>query len=445
MIIPLACIILLLVIFNPSFNLFLLNLVFVSRGLITNNCKWWTVSDLLIKDSAGHQLYLDYKTKYGAIAPMKMFGHNIYLVTDVEFIKEILDKSPDTFNVGKIKFNFFKTFMLHNVGVSSGCPWKKRRAMNEFALSTNFVPKFASTYDLDIFEVLNSYNKSKTKTYDFNLMLQIGKQMVGRVVFGIKTNIDDNVFKIFADANTIWSILNPNHQIDPNIKSAYDKFILDQIKNPVKNSLVDLSKIHTDNPIEILHQIPHYIFPILGLYPVAIARMLTFLANHPKILNQLCRELSNATDPYNIKLLRYCILETFRLNNPVTTTFRTLEKDYVFVNLKHKYKFKKGDQFLILNNPVLRDDRFWSNPNKFNPLRWADSKIEDSYYALSFNQGTQKCPGKELAIYLIKSFVINFFKINDILKNPSKLKTNIIPTDIIPPMLNPCKLKIIIN
>ena len=62
--------------------------------------------------------------------------------------------------------------------------------------------------------------------------------------------------------------------------------------------------------------------------------------------------------------MRKCILETLRLNNPVITTFRTLEEDYTFDN---KYSFKKGDQFLILNNPVLREKEFYKKPNKFIP------------------------------------------------------------------------------
>jgi hypothetical protein len=469
--IPFILIILLLLIFNSTFNMYLLNLVFVSRGLITNNCKWWKFSDLFIKDAAGHQLYTDHKEKYGSIAPIKMFGENIFLVTNPNYIKQILDNSPNTFDVGKIKFNFFKTFMAHNVGVSSGCPWKKRRAMNEFALSTNFIPKFAPIYDLEIRKILISESGLNTKPntkpnqipnpiYDFDRMLNIGKQMVSKIIFGLD-KIDDNIFKIFAEANTIWSILNKSYQIDSNIKSIYEQFILNQIKNPIKNSLVYESKLYLDNPTEILHQIPHYMFPILGLYPVAVSRLLTLLANHPLILNKLCEELSNATDPFKVEMLRYCILETLRLNNPVTTTFRTLKLDYEFVDNSTKLNkpnpnkpnpnkskpnriFKKGDQFLILNNPVLRDKRFWSNPNKFDPSRWSDSKIEDSYYALSFNQGPQKCPGKELSIYLIKSFVINFFVINGILKNPSKLKANKIPTDSIPDMMNPCELKIIV-
>ena len=134
--------------------------------------------------------------------------------------------------------------------------------------------------------------------------------------------------------------------------------------------------------------------------------------------------------------MRSCILETLRLNNPVITTFRTLTKNFKF---DKKYKFKKGTQFLILNNAVLRDSNFFKNNNKFNPLRW-NLDLEDSYYAISFNQGPQKCPGKELAIYLIQSFIYNFIKIFKIGKE-NKIVTNQINTNNISQAINTCNIK----
>ena len=44
------------------------------------------------------------------------------------------------------------------------------------------------------------------------------------------------------------------------------------------------------------------------------------------------------------------------------TTFRTLTQDYKFNN---KNYFKKGDQFLILNNPILRQEEFFNKPDTF--------------------------------------------------------------------------------
>ena len=77
------------------------------------------------------------------------------------------------------------------------------------------------------------------------------------------------------------------------------------------------------------------------------------------------------------------------------------------------YSFKKGTQFLILNNPVLREKEFFNAPNRFIPSRWTPA-MEKSYYAISFNQGPQKCPGKELAIYLAQNFIYNLIKIKKI-------------------------------
>ena len=139
---------------------------------------------------------------------------------------------------------------------------------------------------------------------------------------------------------------------------------------------------------------------------------------------------------YQLTYLRKCILESIRLNNLVITTFRTLTQDFTF---DEKHSFQKGTQFLILNNPVLRDKDYFEKPNEFIPERWT-SEMEQSYYAISFNQGPQKCPGKELAIYLVQCFIYNFFKIKNININ-TKIGVKKINTDNIPQIINPCSIQ----
>ena len=51
--------------------------------------------------------------------------------------------------------------------------------------------------------------------------------------------------------------------------------------------------------------------------------------------------------------------------------------------------------------------------------------MEESYYAISFNQGPQRCPGKELAIYLTQSFIYNFIKIKEIGKTQTLIGKDI--------------------
>ena len=114
-------------------------------------------------------------------------------------------------------------------------------------------------------------------------------------------------------------------------------------------------------------------------------------------------------------------------------------------NNNHAYSInsfnKKGEQLLILNNPVLRNPEFFENPNKYIPERWT-TEMEKSYYSISFNQGPQRCPAKELAIFLVQSFMVNFIKMSDILTRGSDIfKTKKINTDNIDQMINTCNLE----
>lgn len=429
--------------YNLQFKLWLLNRTIVSRGILAPNCNWFQISDLLIKDdSSGVKLYNNYKHKYGDFAETYMFDEKIYLVTNNKYIKYILDNSPDLFSVGNLKKTFFKSFMSKNVGVSSGCPWKKRRHMNEIALDTERLHRYASKYNNDIYTEL-----LKWKPYsnlDFNDFQKFGNTMVANVIFNV-SSINESVFTIFSEANTPEVFHNPNFKINPNIFNAYIKTLNYYIDHPNEKSLVKLCLSVSNNREEIIHQIPHFIFPINGLFITTIPRLLLLLCNHPNSFKKVVDEIyslnknkyeneETVAKIYNLTFLRKCILETLRLNNPVITTFRTLEKDYTF---DKKYSFKKGTQFLILNNPILRDPDYFKEPNRFIPERWTD-EMEKSYYSISFNQGPQRCPAKELAIFLAQSFIYNFVLVKNIGK--TQIITKQINTENSPQVMNPCKI-----
>ena len=419
----------------------LINHLVVLRGILAPNCPWYSISDIILNDGAGINLYNTYKQKYGDFAVTHMFGEKIYLVTNNRYIKDILDHSPNTFSVGNLKKKFFKAFMSKNVGVSTGCPWKKRRYINEMALVTDKLHQYSEKYNQDMIQQLQKWrDKTQIKFSDF---FKLGKTMVSKIVFNADA-VDDDVFNIFAEANSTQAFFNPNFKIDPKIYNNYLKVLTHYINHPTKKSLVQLCLQATSNKEEVLHQIPHFIFPIVGLFVTTIPRLLLLLCNHPTDFKKVIQEISSinqnntdiAREIYELQYLRKCVLETLRLNNTVITTFRTLTRDYTF---DRQYHFKKGTQFLILNNPVLREKEFFNAPNRFIPSRWTPA-MEKSYYAISFNQGPQKCPGKELAIYLAQNFIYNLVKIKKIGTKQS-IKTDQIPTDSIAQIINPCKIR----
>ena len=433
---------LLILLFKDVFNVFILNNIIITRGILVPNCFWFNISDYVLNDSSGIKLFYKYKKKYGDIPFTYMFGEKTHIITLEKHIKEILDNSPHKYGPGVFKVDFFKSFMKDNVGVSSGCPWKNRRILNEKALDHNKLHRYAEKINVDTSDCIKKYLiKSKIDYHDFQ---KISRDMVGNIIFGT-TEVHEDVFNIFGQANNVGLFYRDFKLITRKTKTNYLNYLKASIKNPRDQSLVKICVDNESSEHEIIHQIPHFIFPIAGLYLTSIPRFLLVIFNHEESLKKLIDEIKsvnidgelNFKQIHNLTYLRKCVLELLRLNNPVTTTFRTVTKD---MNLD-SYKFKKGEQLLILNNPILRNPEYFKDQNKFIPERW-NKDMESSYYAISFNQGPQSCPGKELTIFSIKSFIVNFFRIIGILKyGNSIIETEKINKDYIEQMINPCKIK----
>jgi hypothetical protein len=206
-----------------------------------------------------------------------------------------------------------------------------------------------------------------------------------------------------------------------------------QLENPKPNTLISLANAHhkllpTDS---VLDQIPHWVFPIAGLFSVHLPRLLVMLSNHPDELLKVKQEIHEETQFRRGSHIRKCILELFRLNNAVNSTFRGLTESFTFKN--SDTVFEKGTQFVFFNNSVLRD--LFDRPNEFVPSRW-NAELEESNRALMFNQHNQRCPGKELVISLLTQGLGTYLQLNKY-----SIETNIkLDTKFIPYILNPCTI-----
>ena len=419
----------------------ILNNLIIARGILVPKCFWYSMSEKLLTDGSGINLFYEFKKDQGEVPKTYMFGVKVYVITKNSHVKTILDNSPNPFGPGKLKYRFFKSFMKDNVGVSEGCPWKHRRILNEKVLDTNQLHLFSEKYNKDIQQSILKYLSKKKIIYsDFE---KISRDMIGKIVFNT-TNIHEDVYRIFSEANNVMAFYT-NFSINKKIKNNYLNFLKKHIHNPLNKSLVQLCVENENSEYEIIQQIPHFIFPIGGLYLTTIPRILLIFINHKQIFKKVVDEIKkqdsngnlSANQIYQLSYLRKCVLEMLRLNNPVVTTFRTVLKDLQLDN----HSFKKGDQLLILNNPILRDPDFFKNPNQFIPERWT-RKMEKSYYAISFNQGPQTCPAKELAIYLAQSFIVQFVKVSGIIhEGVNKMSTKRINTDHIGQIINTCNLE----
>lgn len=438
-----------------------MNFLIVSRGIFATNCFWFGVSDRFLADGSGVELYRKYlerihsgglrgsddQLKRDGMIRLKMFDQPVYLVINLPEIEYILENSPNLFQVGKLKNRFFQSFMAKNLGVSSGCPWNKRRKANEYALMSEREPDWEviDGAKLVIGKALDSVLENsfgQVGSLDYDWFSSLGRRMVEQVVFGVSEGeLHPVVFDIFSQANDIGFFLFDDYQLDSKMIEGYRSEVKRIISLGVRRNLSLLGRLlMAENDLEeILHQIPHFIFPIVGLFSSGLSRFWLLLANHPQVYHKLKQELQTASFDGRVLVkpgtyLRACLMELFRLNNPVITTFRTLSQDWEI----NGEKFQQGDQFLILNNPVLRDSRYWgSDPDQFRPERWLeDWGLEQKGFAISFNQGPQRCPGKELALSLLGMTTYLALERFDLVTDQSLNKMKIEQA------INPCQIKL---
>jgi len=379
----------------------------IQRGILTTNCRWWALSNLLTSDTTGVHLYTRLKQQHSPIYPFNIFGRTIHIVFAEPYIRTLLDESPFTYGVGSLKYNFFHSFMPLNVGVSQGEAWVRRRRLNEHVLTT--------AVDLNL---PYSYTQTLPTTYtEFSIL---GRTMMERVVFGTDSTVPMDVLAIFKEANSLSALFSSHSPVSTCTYRKYRKYLSNAYHHPSPNSLVSYIQKDSLTTDEILDQIPHWMFPIMGLFSNIIPRVLLLVFTHRYV----------SLDP---QVIRRCILETLRLNNPVNSTFRSALHE---VYLDKPYP--KNTQFLIINNPVLRDPTVFPHPNEFIPDRWLDPTLEHSYYALMFNQGPQICPGKDLVIQLATNYIQYYLTQ---LQGFQVHVSPIIDTKNIPQMINACEIE----
>nr|CAN66537.1 hypothetical protein VITISV_029635 [Vitis vinifera] len=141
-----------------------------------------------------------------------------------------------------------------------------------------------------------------------------------------------------------------------------------------------------------------------------------YLHDHPRVLDELrkehlaIRERKRPEDPIDwndYKLMRFTravIFETSRLATIVNGVLRKTTKDMEL----NGFVIPKGWRIYVYTREINYDPLLYPDPLAFNPWRWLDKSLESQNYFLLFGGGTRQCPGKELGIAEISTFLHYF-------------------------------------
>src|SRR5262249_55056332 len=136
----------------------------------------------------------------------------------------------------------------------------------------------------------------------------------------------------------------------------------------------------------------------------ALSFLLHLLPQHPAVERKLCDEIEEVLkgrepepqDFYRLKYTEMVFLETLRLYPPVWLKARQSVQDDTIAG----YRIPAGTILLLSPWTTHRDSRFWPDPLRFDPERFADESIQRAsrFDYFPFAGGPRVCVGQRFAI-----------------------------------------------
>ncbi|KAI8009280.1 Cytochrome P450 85A1 [Camellia lanceoleosa] len=105
-----------------------------------------------------------------------------------------------------------------------------------------------------------------------------------------------------------------------------------------------------------------------------------------------------------VNFTRSVIFETSRLATIVNGVLRKTTQDMEL----NGFVIPKGWRIYVYTRENNCDPCLYPDPSAFNPWRWMDKSSESQNYFFMFGGGTRQCPGKELGIAEISTFLHYF-------------------------------------
>ncbi|KAK9105181.1 hypothetical protein Scep_022025 [Stephania cephalantha] len=167
---------------------------------------------------------------------------------------------------------------------------------------------------------------------------------------------------------------------------------------------------------EIIDQVITIVYSGYETVSTTSMMALKYLHDHPNALQEIreehlaIRSRKQPGDPIDwndfksMRFTRAVIIETMRLATIVNGVLRKTTREMQL----NGFVIPKGWRIYVYTRETNYDPFLYEEPMTFNPWRWKDKSMESQNYFMLFGGGTRLCPGKELGIAEISTFLYYF-------------------------------------
>ena len=405
--------------------------------------------------------------KYGNIFQMRVGPRNFVVLNGVETLKEALVKQQDSFN-NKADFNAFKLKpQAEFLELKSGQCWKKHhdiviKVMQTFLVGNSDLQENWVTEEAE--KLANVFLRYNSQPFEPDLHMSIATMsFIQRLVFdNIGSEDDEELVKVASSLRTIpngllnaiifdviskmWQpIFGFLHQ--NSLKSfvgslgIIDNYILKKIDEQRKSLDPKNLRNFTDGLLQASSEVTEFdrnnfqlsesdvvkgtLFQFVAagtqLPSYVLSWGLLYMIAYPEIQAKIQKELDEVVgrekklsfrERSKLPFTEACINEIFRHSS--STTFPPINYATTTDTTLEGYFIPQNTPLIINYYGLTRDERYWQEPEQFNPYRFLDENgklrkdLLDKFYP--FGIGSRRCIGEYLGRLEIFTFFTNLLR-----------------------------------
>jgi cytochrome P450 len=367
---------------------------------------------------------------YGDVARFDMGPLNTYMVTNPADIERVLVSESDDFGKPEFQDDALGDLLGEGLLLSEGDTWQKQRDLATPAFNMNrlsgmadrivdhtesLLSGWADGAELDVEEEMTEV------TIDVICDLMMGTQLSDERLDHVQTQLEPIGRRFEPDpirfAAPEWVPL-PG---DGEYQSAVEE-LDDVIAEIVDRRRQEIDTGDDDGPMDFLsillraradgeqtnRQLRDEMMTMLlaGHDTTALTMTYTWylLSQHPEAERRVHAELDELldgdaptmADVREMEYTEWVVNEAMRMYPPVYTIFRTPERDFEVGG----YTIPEGATIMLPQYAVHRSERYWDDPDTFDPERWSPERSRDRprFAYFPFGGGPRHCIGKHLAL-----------------------------------------------
>ena len=376
------------------------------------------------KDPLG--FYTNLAHDYGGIARFRIVDVNVYLLSNPEFIEDVLVKKKSNFIKGRV-IRSNRSLLGNGLLTSEGDFWRRQRRLSQPAFHRNRIAEYAKVISQFADQTMASWQDNEV--HDIQLdMKRLTTEIIAKILFDADvTKESDEIgtsLKVAREelaARMRSGLLIPENIPTPgNLRfkqavNRLDKIVLGIIQQRRASRLRSkdlLSSLLAAQDVDGSQMTDHQLRDeVMTLFvaghettALALTWALFLLAKHPEVLHNLRAEVNRVVgmrlpDINDIPCLRYTEMvakEVLRLYPPSWTIPRQAVHDCEIGG----YYVPAGTSLTISQWVMHRDLRFFDEPKEFRPERWANDleKSLPPFVYFPFGGGARQCIGQSLAM-----------------------------------------------